>query len=173
MLTSGCGGGTDPYPRIEAQLAGLGNRIDSLGLELETLKSDKSFDELMKGMEGVAYLTPGSDGYSVIRTDLGRLTVSLQDIRPYANGSRVTLQFGNITSATINGAKTTIEWGKVDPKGSPINSEAKSREITFTTSLRSGGWTNVSVVLEGVQPIELGFVRLRDMSHTGIRLTKY
>jgi len=37
-------------------------------------------------MDVVAYLTPESNGYSVIQADLGRLTVSLIDVEPYAGG---------------------------------------------------------------------------------------
>jgi Protein of unknown function (DUF3251) len=115
-------------------------------------------------------LTPGAEGYSVIQTDLGRLTVSLENIQEYANGSRITLRLGNPLSASINGAKGTIEWGVVDASGTPNNDNAKSKEFSFNQSLRSGAWTNVSIVLDGVPPSALGFVRIKEMGHQGISL---
>jgi hypothetical protein len=120
----------------------------------------------------MAYLTPGSDGYSVVRTDLGPVTVSLIDVQPYANGSRVTLKIGNTTSATINGAKATLEWGNVDAKGLPNNENAKSRDVSFTESLTRGSWTTVRVVLDRVPPAALGFVRVKNILHTGISLLR-
>jgi hypothetical protein len=120
--------------------------------------------------DGIAYLTPGTDGYSLIKSDLGYLTVALKDVQPYANGTRVTLRFGNLTSATINGATATLEWGRIDEKGSPKNGEARSRKVKFDESLKGGSWTQVQVVLDGVPPQEFGFVRVRDMTHAGIVL---
>ena len=93
-------------------------------------------------------------------------------MQPYANGSKVALQFGNLTSATINGAKAKIEWGSVDEKGSPKNEGARSREVTFEKSLSAAAWTTVPIVLEGVPPSELGFVRVREVSHRGISLSR-
>ena len=157
---------------LEEKFADLARQLTELKSEVETLRREKSFDELLRNLDSIAYLTPGSDGYSVIQSDLGRMTVSLSNIEPYANGSRVTLQFGNPTSANLNSAKAKLEWGSVDEKGSPRNESARSREITFSQSLRAGAWTNVPVVLEGVQPKELGFVRVREFVHRSISLLK-
>jgi hypothetical protein len=136
------------------------------------LKADTSLDEFIRDMDSTAFLTPGSEGYAIVQTDLGRMTVSLENIQPYANGSRVTLCFGNLTSATVNDVKLKLEWGSVDAKGSPKNESARSRDVSFTQSLRAGAWTNVSVVLDGVPPQDLGFVRVKQISHTGISLLR-
>jgi len=146
--------------------------IQELRSDLDTLKRQRSMDEFMRDWDRVAFLTPGSQGYSLIKSDLGTITVELADVRPYANGSRVTLRFGNVTNATLNEVKATIEWGAVDEKGLPKNEDQKSKEMTFPKSLRPGGWTNVEVVLEGTQPTGLGFVRVRDVSNKGITLYK-
>jgi hypothetical protein len=146
--------------------------ITELKSEIESIKIQRNTDEFMRDIDEVAYLTPGSDGYATITMDLGRVTVQLENIEPYASGSRVRLRFGNLTSAGINGAKAKIEWGSVDEKGSPKNEEARSREVTFTESLRAGSWTIVPIVLDAVPPTALGFVRLRDVTHTGISLSR-
>ena len=163
----------------EQQVSALQKKTDQLQAEVkqlkesvEELKREQSMDKFMRDIGSIAYLTPGAEGYSVIQSDLGYLTVQLVNVLAYANGTRVTLRFGNLTSATINGAKATLEWGRVDEKGSPKNDEARSREVTFDESLRAGAWTEVRVVLEGVPPQEFGFVRVRDMAHRGIRLFK-
>jgi TolA-binding protein len=170
-LSTGC---TDQahVEALERQIAVANSRVDSLRDAVVRLEVDASVEKTLRRIEKVAYLTPGSDGYSAIQSDIGRLTVSLDNIQPYANGARVTLRFGNLTSATINGAKAEVEWGSVDDKGSPINEAAKTREVSFTQSLKAGAWTTVQVVLEGVPPTELGFVRIRELTHTGISLLR-
>jgi len=157
---------------LEMKLGDANKKIEALAGKIEELKKDREFDKLVKDNEGYAFLTPGSDGYAPIRYDLGVLTVRLADIKPYANGSKVTLEFGNTLSATVTGLKATLQWGKVDEKGFSIAEQTKSKEVTFTESLQSGAWTRVSVVLDGVPPSEFGFVRLIDVSHSGIQLFK-
>jgi hypothetical protein len=148
---------------LEAKVALLEKQVEQLQFQLRFQSEAKDWDQ-------IAYLTPGSDGYAVIKMDLGHLTVNLANIASYANGSKVSLTFGNLTSATIDGLKAKVEWGSVDEKGLPKNQEAKSREIKLTESLYSGAWNKTDVVLEGVPPTALGFVRVSDVGHQGIRL---
>ena len=145
-------------------------KVAALEKELEQLQFQVRLQNQVKDWDQVAYLTPGSDGYAAVKMDLGYLTVNLANIAAYANGSKVSLTFGNLTSATIDGLKAKIEWGSVDEKGLPKNEEAKSREIKLTESLYSSAWNKADVVLEGIPPTALGFVRVREITHQGIRL---
>lgn len=152
--------------RLQAEIAELEAVNQRLSNELSELKLNASFADFDK----IAFLTPGDEGYSTLRYDLGVVTVKIIDVKPYANGSRISLQFGNLTSARVNGLKATLDWGKVNDKGFPENDLAKSREMSFNTPLAPGAWTVTQVVLEGVPPEELGFVRLKEVSHRGIGL---
>ena len=158
-----------------AELITIRLELDALKTELAAVKqkqAEHDLDNLLKGFDRVAYMRPGDSGYSTVRYDLGTLTVELADITPYANGSKVRLRFGNPLSSTVNGLKAKIEWGRTDENGSPNNDSAKSKDVTFTESLRPGAWTTVSVVLDGVPPKDLGFVRVKDVAHTGILLAR-
>jgi outer membrane murein-binding lipoprotein Lpp len=177
VILIGCNTNERAIAVLQTQVHGLSTRLDSLLIEheslkseLQSIKSEQSLNEFLRGLDEVAYLTPGEEGYSVVKSDIGPITVSLKDVKPYANGSRITLQFGNILNATITGVKAKLEWGSVDAKGIPKNETQKSREITFRKSLSSGSWTKISVVLERVPPSDLGFVRVRELKHTGIIL---
>lgn len=128
---------------LEKKVANLEARVEELKATVERLESAKLFDAIRRSMEEEAYLTPGAEGYSTIQTDLGCMTVSLENVQPYANGTRVTLRFGNLTSATVNGVKAKVEWGSVDDKGVPKKDTAKSRQVSFSQPLRAGAWTNV------------------------------
>lgn len=171
-LLSGCTEKSQEAAALQKKTDDLQSQVKALNETVDKLERDASLDKFIRDSEGIAYLTPGAEGYSVIDSDIGRFTVQLMNVQAYASGTKVTLRFGNLTSATIDGAKVTIEWGRVDEKGNPKNDEARSREVTFNEALRAGAWTEVPVVLDGVPAQEFGFVRLRDMSHRGIRLLK-
>ena len=147
-------------------------RLDSLAFEVAELRSRALVGDLERANEESAYLTPGADGYSVVRMDIGRLTVSLANVQGYANGTRVTLLFGNPTSARIEGLSARLEWGKVDAEGAPLNDKAHLRDVTFMEALRPGAWTKMRVVLEGVPPDAFGFLRVSNVKHRAIYLFK-
>lgn len=171
VVLAGCVSDAD-VKTLREELETLKTKNAELDKELSSLRAQQRLSKFRDDAAVAAFLTPGSDGYDVIRTDLGSMTVSLKNIQAYANGSRITLQFGNLTSATINGAKATLEWGRVDKEGIPENDSVRSREVSFAASLQAGGWTGVPVVLDAVPSTELGFVRVFDVKHTGISLRK-
>jgi hypothetical protein len=100
------------------------------------------------------------------------MTIAIDDIQPFANGSKVALRIGNPLAATINGLKAKVEWGEVDEQGMPKEETSKSKEMVFSEELRSGTWTRVYAVLEGVRAEKLGFIRVKDAGHQGIALSK-
>lgn len=155
---------------LEEQVAVLEKKLIASEKSIEKIEQRNNTNELVTKIERIAYLTPSSSGYAIVKMDLGNLTVSFANVSGYANGSKVKLQFGNLTSATIEGLKATLEWGAVDEEGKPKNSEAKSREIVFNESLSPGAWNNAEVVLDGVPPASLGFIRVKNLSHRAIRL---
>ncbi|WP_374990364.1 DUF3251 domain-containing protein [Sphingosinicella sp. LHD-64] len=116
-----------------------------------------------------AQLTPGSSGFVDIGSTIGTLTVSLQDVRPYANGSRVRLRSGNPTRATINRGELRITYGKTDQSGAPTG-EPRTMTLALTDELEEGGWTAINVNLEGVPPSDLGYLRLTEIIATSISL---
>jgi len=156
----------------EAEISNLNVKISELESKNKSLESTLKFNDFLNEIDKFAYLTPGGSGYSTIRFDLGVLTVDLADIKPYANGSKITLNFGNTLSSSIDGLKGTFEWGTVDENGSPLNDKSKTKEITFSEVLVAGSWTQISIVLDGIPPEEFGFLRLKNFSHTGIRLRR-
>lgn len=171
MLSSACG--PDPaLTELQESNSELQRTVHSLQAKLATLSDEVNelqIDNMMRSLEGVAFLSVGSDGYSTIETNLGRLTVSLENVRPYANGSKVTLVFGNTTYTTIDGVNAQLAYGSVDDKGSPLLGSERSKELAFDV-IRPGSWKRVPVSLEGVPPAKLGYVRLSKLEHRGIRL---
>ena len=61
------------------QVRDLTTRLDSLSAKVEKLQLDVELNEMLAKVEDIAYLTPGSEGYTTVSSDLGKLTVSLED----------------------------------------------------------------------------------------------
>ena len=148
---------------LEAKITALEQANKDIKSQVDML----SFQIEAENWERIAFMKPGDAGYSALRFDLGVITVRLANVKPYANGSKITLNFGNLTSARVDGLKAKLDWGKVNDKGVAQNDTAKSREVTFVESLMPGSWTNSDLVLEGIPPTELGFVRLREVGRSG------
>jgi hypothetical protein len=110
---------------------------------------------------------PGSV-YQQIVTSSGRFLVMLTNAEPYLDGFRVTIEIGNITSATYNGFKLNASWPGPVPEDPDANnleawskkSETQKREFSFTDDLPPGAWTRVRLSLtpaiaEDVKAIEI------------------
>lgn len=152
---------------LESKLQALTTTVESLQRKLDDLQLEVD----MEGWTKVAYMQPGDGGYSAVNYDLGTLIVKIEDVKPYANGTKLALRLGNLSSARVNGLKATVEWGPVDERGTPRNEKQKKKQITVSQPLPPGGWAIANdVVLEGTPPGELGFVRLRGLGHEGISL---
>lgn len=154
------------------ELSHTGIRIAGLRNEVEALQMRSRLERLLSDADRTAYMRIGAEGYSTVRFDLGALTVSIDDVVEYANGSKVTLRFGNPLATTINGLRAKIEYGEVDSEGSAKEEATKTKRVSLSKSILSGAWTSVDIVLEGVPSSNLGFVRISEVTHTGIALTR-
>ena len=108
------------------------------------------------------HLTPGSDGYQVIRHDLGSATLSLKEVKEHAKGSAIMLVVGNLTSVNITGATMTISY--------PVDLVQYSYHYDVQQTLVAGKATTVRLILEGVKPSALSYVYVSDFHPKGIQL---
>lgn len=153
-------------------VASLQTQISALKGQVSTLQNANDWRNIVEQGEGVAYLTPADDGYSAIKLPEGYITVALINVRPYANGRKITLRFGNPMAATLTGVRMTLDWGKTDAKGDADNAGEKTRDVTLLNPLFGGSWTQETFVLDSLPPSQLGFVRVRNVSHGGMELIK-
>lgn len=162
---------SDPrIPELERKVIALEQRLTTLDDKVKALEQQQEFEDLFDAIRTMAILRPGDAGYSVVESDLGKLTVKLEDVQPFANGTRVKLRFGNISAVAINGVKATFEYGPTDDKGAPKNEVAMKKDVTFVETLRPGAWTLVTLTLDGIQPANLGFIRIKNIGHQAIQL---
>ncbi|WP_165322600.1 DUF3251 domain-containing protein [Rhizorhabdus phycosphaerae] len=139
-LLTACGSKTD------TRLKALEDRLAKVEAAVETGKA--------------VSLKPGAAGYGILQSDMGRIAVAIAKVETYAGGTRVTLDFGNPTAARLSGMKAKIEWGAIDGKGLPVVNANQSTSFTAPEPLPAGSWKQYVIDLPGVQPTQLGFIRI-------------
>ena len=113
------------------------------------------------GEHDAVTLKPGQTGYGMLTTDMGRIAVAIAKVEPVANGTRVTLDFGNPSAARLTGMKARIEWGTNDSRGLPVvGGNIQSTQFLASEPLPAGSWRQYFVDLPGVAPNQLGWVRV-------------
>lgn len=150
-------------------LAGCSNRsstVDDVArLELETLRDKVSELEKRPKVITAAVLSTGDNGsFGFAKTDIGSLAFSLQDVKPFADGSRIKVQIGNPTTARIASLKAKVAYGN--------DSIIRELDHTVLSELRPASWTTVTIDLAGVKPTELSFVSFDSVSADQIILTE-
>src|SRR5688572_15898765 len=130
-VSVGCTDGAARSASESADIGSLKTQVETLLTKVEQLERaarDAQTERLLDNFYDIAYLTPGSDGFSAVRTDIGTITATLTNVEPYANGSRITIRFGNPTSARIASLKATVEYGK-------DNTSQREKDVTFAAEL--------------------------------------
>lgn len=112
-------------------------------------------------------LTPGSNGYQAIRHQLGAATLSLKEVRAHDKGSAITLEIGNLTSVQITGA--AMDLGYQDPSDGSIE---RSSRYDVQQTFEPGKATRVTLILEGVNPSAITYIRVSNFQPKGIRLIR-
>lgn len=166
---------SEQLSKQEEEIQDLKASLSRLQSEVSTIKLkqiDLQWANVSENFKHTAFLEPGDSGYSTIKFPMGVLTVSLDDIKQYASGSKVKIRFGNTLSASLSGVKAKIEWGSVDSNGTVIDNPFNTKDVSFTEDFKPGAWTSVSVVLDNIQPSELGFIRIKNVTNDSIYLLK-
>ena len=140
-------------------LSACGSKTDD---RLKSIEERLAKVEQSIGAHKTITLKPGESGYGLIDTDFGRLAVAIADVQAYAGGSRVTLDFGNPTTARLTGMKAKVEWGSSDAKPVVPMTAGKVQALDFIAPepLPAGSWRQYVVDLPGVLPTQLGWVRI-------------
>jgi hypothetical protein len=113
-----------------------------------------------------AEFDPSDTTYQRIESGLGAFAISIEEVKPHADGVRVRLRIGNLTSGTFNGGKINVEYGVRQNDESVAKNyydwlkAQKKKEINFTEDLRPGFWNNVSINLPGIPPQKFGYMKL-------------
>lgn len=131
--------------RLERQIAALSNQVDQLfryqaelreqenqlrvkqdvDLEMSNWKWESTGEAVDSLIRNVGFLRPRvheavvldttAKGFQRIDTDNGSFFMSLVDVQSYLDGYKVRLNIGNPSSASYQGIRLRLKWGKAEP----------------------------------------------------------
>jgi len=157
------------------QLAQLRKDVDGLRKENDSLKSQvrelrSKLFRLQAKAEAFTKveLDPASPRkYQRIDASNGFFLISLDDVSPYLDGYRVSLNIGNPLGATYVGFKMNVRWG---PRFDWSNFDAvaydkweksvQNKEVSFTDSLKPMSWNKVEIILPATKSDQIGFIEV-------------
>lgn len=161
---------------LETKLAEMGEQISALQESQKKLGADFTVEKMATAIFREQYTTasfdPAADeGFSRLDTSIGSFAVSIRDVRPYADGVRVRLDVGNLTSASVTGATFKVKWGSRTPDMTEVSGDSvlaymkwqeslKEKETTIHNELKPGSWNRVTLTLPGTSPEDFGHLEL-------------
>jgi len=155
---------------VRRNVTELTSQVESLQKEVQELRTNLAIQESMQDQyKSVTFDPAAGKGFSRLDTPVGSFAVSIEDVKPYADGVRVRLHVGNLTTATVNGGTFKVKWGPrmpslKDKDGATHylqwHKNLKEKEISFTEKLRSGTWNIVNLTLPGIPPQQFGYLEL-------------
>lgn len=170
IAVSGCTQGTDAA-QSASQIASLNRALGEAEARIATLESSQKMRDMLDSSSSRAQLDPMSDGYGIVRTDIGPVLVSFQESNPKADGTEISLQVGNPSSASLVGAKFYIDYNTRQDGTPQWHATVKSTEYTALNPLQSGSWSKVKIPLPSIKPDQLGYLSIR-IDTNEVRLTR-
>lgn len=113
--------------------------------------------------ESATFDPAAAPAYQRVDTSAGTFAISIEDVKPHADGVKVRLAVGNLTTATFSGGNFKIKWGPRKDKTTRYSDWQKSlteTEQKFTNDLRPATWNKVTLTLPGVPPDKFGYLEL-------------
>jgi len=157
-----------------AEFIALKYRLESLQREIY---SKNLSDKL--ALHDTAEFDPAEQSFRVLYNDIGRFAIVLESVAPQADGVRIKLRVGNLTSATCNGGSVHVQWGPRQPDASKDTTgdestkwaaDLKDADMQFTESLLPGKWNVVTLTLPGTPPEKFGYMELSKLTTDQIAL---
>lgn len=166
VLAISIGGCTQPNPgqhnqsSASQEVAELREQIARKGEEISTLQAEVSSNKRLishlnnRLPSSVALISPTSPGYSIVSSNVFPVLVSFNSIEPLGAGSRASINIGNISSATLQGAKLKV---------TAISTKRDENDLAITTEIEhkhleripAGSWSIAHISIDGIKPDEL------------------
>lgn len=149
---------------LAIQVRTLSDRTVGMAAEIDRLT--RLVEERTDSQTWVTFDPAADSGYEIANAGSTNVLVTFREVVPHADGSRVTLRVGNLTSADFAGGSMLVRYGKRAPTDATGEAYAEwfnaleSRAIPFTTTLAAGSWTDVSLPMPGTKPDDLGYLAL-------------
>ncbi|QRG78168.1 MULTISPECIES: DUF3251 domain-containing protein [Citrobacter] len=132
-------------------------------LNQETIKITQQNTLNAKSSSGV-YLLPGSKTPARLNSQIGTLRMSLINIAPNADGTRLTLRIQGESNDPLPAFSGTVEYGQL--QGTTENYQevnVHNQLINAPASLLAPSDIDIPLQLKGLTPDQPGFIRIHDI----------
>ena len=103
-------------------------RTEALQTRINELDSKVLQLDFSKDQYKSVTLDPSDQGFERLDSSVGTFAISIQQVSAHADGVRVRLHVGNLTTATVNGGTFKARWGSRMPK---VGGEGLGKAIRF------------------------------------------
>ena len=132
-------------------------------LNQETVKITQQNTLNKKSANGV-YLLPGANTPARLNSQIGMLRMSLANIAPNADGTRVTLRIQGESNDPLPAFSGTVEWGQLQGTTQDYQEvNVQNQLINAPASTLAPSDVEIPLQLNGITPEQLGFVRIHDI----------
>lgn len=149
------------HKELEATLAELEKRTSTLEID----------SRLRRNLYQTGVFDPADSSFQRIDAPdgFGSFAVSIDDVRPFGDGVKVTLNLGNLSTASFLGVELDIRYGVREPASDTPDFFArygewiaaqKSKKETLTKELTSGNWNPVTVALPDIASDSFGYLEV-------------
>lgn len=162
ILLAGCASPKPPaVNKLHNEIGKLNQQMRQLTDEATAVEQQNQLNS--SGAQG-AWLLPTAHTVVLLHSNAGDLRLSLSHVEAEANGSRAVLHIRAAGEQALTPFSAQIEWGTLDPvTGKPLASEKQSQAIELPASLLPKAEATVPLRLSGIQPEQLGYVRVHEI----------
>ena len=137
-------------------------------LNKETVKITQQNTLNANSANGV-YLLPGANTPARLKSQIGTLRMSLQNIAPNANGTRVVLRIQGESNDPLPAFSGTVEYGQLQGTTESYQEvNVQNQLINAPASPLVPGDVEIPLQLNGITQDQLGFIRIHDIQPTAL-----
>lgn len=159
--------GSSSHPDLSPQVAQLEKQVADLSAMLDEVRrkanTTSSVVEFKANAHPTAVFDPADPGFQLLDTGVVTLAISVDDVKPLADGSRVTFHFGNPSSAAVNDLKLQLTYGQRLENFktfSEWDSALLTAEKKLTVAVQPGSWNPQQITLPRIRPENLGYIKM-------------
>ena len=166
--------------KLRAELKTTQGAIEGADDSISDLQSDIISLKTKAAKYSEAIFDPAAEeAFQRLDTSVGSFLVIVRDVSQKADGVKVSLLVGNITSAQVSNAVFKIEWGEREPnlgddgffdKYAQWLKTIQSVEHKISSDLHPGRWNKTQLALPGIQLEKFGYLKL-SMDASQVSLT--
>ncbi|WON76215.1 DUF3251 domain-containing protein [Serratia sp. UGAL515B_01] len=160
ILLAGCTQNRE-VPKLKSQVVELKQMLGTLADQAFILERQNRLNQ--NASDGV-YLLPNANNAARLNSDVGELSVSLNNLKSEADGSQAMLYVRTLSGKSLRGFTATLEWGQLDTTtGMPLKKGSQSQQLQSRSALLPKTEQVFELRLSGVPLEQLGYIHLHNI----------